>query len=85
MSVIIPFVVPFATTLAPMTGSPLVSITKPVTVIACNCSVVPKDLPLAGWVAIALPLPKNSALIATAVRNLLYANPLFLRSSFIND
>ena len=39
MSVTIPLVVPFSTTLAPIIGSPFASTTTPVTVCICICSV----------------------------------------------
>ena len=80
-----PLVVPFSTTLAPIIGSSEASKTTPVTAIVCSCSFISGTLPETVWVAITLSLPNSSALIATAVRNLLYANPRFLRSSFIND
>jgi hypothetical protein len=77
-SVIPPLVVPFSTTLAPIIGSPAASTTKPLMVIACNCSVTPSDLSGLACAAITLPLLNNSELIATAVRSLLCVSPRFL-------
>ena len=46
---------------------------------------VPEAIRKAVEAATALPLPINKAVIATAVRSLLFASPRFLRSSFIKD